>query len=153
MDLNEFLICSNVLNLLLSLNLITQSHGNHFPWKHLSCFKNMCLKQFYNSFSRKGSFFFDWLSVQLSENCNQKLQMFLTKAFNYSLFILYFHLPIKQTLQTVFSKCMCWLSAIFISADILQSKKNNKSWTISINSQLNWFPFFHRSYLNYRSNH
>ena len=52
--------------------------------------------------------------------------MFLTKAFNYSLFILHFHLPVKQTVQTVFSKCMCWLSAIFISADILQSKKKKK---------------------------
>ena len=32
-------------------------------------------------FLKQSTIFSDWLSVQLLENCNQKLQIFLTKAF------------------------------------------------------------------------
>ena len=46
MDLNDFLICKNALNIRFSRDIVAQSHEDHFSWTNKHCTKSIQIRSF-----------------------------------------------------------------------------------------------------------
>ena len=46
MDLNDFLICKNALNIRFSRDIVAQSHEDHFSWTNKLCAKSVQIRSF-----------------------------------------------------------------------------------------------------------